>query len=142
MEFGEADKKHIKQLFNYVSVSVLLLIAVTSFGVPYYRVWQQRMEGEAELAKAQQNRQIAIAEAEAKKSSAKLHAEAEIERAKGVAEANRIIGESLTDHENYLRYLWITNLESGSGKEVIYIPTEAGLPILEATRLQQTKPQE
>ena len=39
-------------------------------------------------------------------------------------------------HEEYLRYLWITNLENGSGRETIYVPTEAGLPILEANRLK------
>ena len=54
-----------------------------------------------------------------------------MERAKGVAEANRIIGESLKGNESYLRYLWIQNLESGSNS-VVYVPTEAGLPILEA----------
>jgi hypothetical protein len=48
-----------------------------------------------------------------------------------VAEANRIIGESLKGNESYLRYLWIQNLESGSNS-VVYVPTEAGLPILEA----------
>ena len=60
-------------------------------------------------------------------------AQAEVERAKGVAEANEIIGESLKENEAYLRYLWIIGLQDGSS-EVIYIPTEANLPILEATR--------
>jgi hypothetical protein len=63
--------------------------------------------------------------------SAKLLGDAEVARARGVAEANRIIGDSLKGNEAYLRYLWIHNLESGSNS-VIYIPTEAGLPILEA----------
>lgn len=96
-----------------------------------YRVYQQRMEGEAELKRAQQNRQIAVYKAEAKRDAATMLAEAEVERAKGVAEANKIIGESLKNNESYLRYLWIQGLQDGSS-EVIYIPTEAGLPILEA----------
>jgi hypothetical protein len=54
-----------------------------------------------------------------------------VERARGVAEANKIIGESLKGNEAYLRWQWIQNLESGSNS-VIYVPTEAGLPILEA----------
>lgn len=33
-------------------------------------------------------------------------------------------------NEGYLRYLWIDKL--GAGNQVIYVPTEAGLPILEA----------
>ncbi len=89
------------------------------------------MEGAAELAQAEQNRKITVLEAEAKLESAKSLAAAEVERARGVAEANRIIGESLKDNEAYLRWQWIQNLESGSNS-VIYVPTEAGLPILEA----------
>ena len=56
-------------------------------------------------------------------------------RAKGVAAANKIIGDSLHGNEAYLRYLWIDGLrEHGKGAAVIYVPTEAGLPILEAGR--------
>lgn len=58
-------------------------------------------------------------------------AQAEIERAKGVAEANKIIGDSLKGNEAYLRYLWIHSLEN-TQNSVIYVPTEANLPILEA----------
>lgn len=72
--------------------------------------------------------------AEAKREAASALAGAEIERAKGVAEANRIIGESLKENEAYLRYLWIQGLQDGSS-EVIYIPTEANLPVMESTRL-------
>ena len=41
----------------------------------------------------------------------------------------------LKENEAYLRYLWIQNLESGSNS-VVYVPTEAGLPILEAGKRQ------
>ena len=62
--------------------------------------------------------------------------EAEVARAKGVAEANKIIGESLHNNEAYLRYLWINGLsEHGNAPTVVYVPTEAGLPILEAGRM-------
>lgn len=105
-------------------------------GFPYYLVWQQKMAGEAELAKAKQNRQIKIAEAEAESESAELHAAAEVKRAKGVAEANKIIGDSLQGHHEYLLYLWITGLDR-NGQDVIYVPTEAGLPILEAGRFRE-----
>jgi hypothetical protein len=52
-------------------------------------------------------------------------------KAEGVAKANKIIGDSLKGNESYLRYLWIEKMTE-TGKEVIYVPTEAGLPILEA----------
>lgn len=109
---------------------VLFLIIGGAVGCPYYNVWQQEMSGKAEMARAEQNRRIKIAEAEATKQAAKMLADAEIERAKGVAEANKIIGDSLQGGEAYLRYLWIDKINSGS--QVIYVPTEAGLPILEA----------
>ena len=108
-----------------------VLGALCLWGCPHYTVWAQGMSGKAELARAEQNRKVAIAEAEAKKESARELAEAEIIRAKGVAEANRIIGESLKNNEGYLRYLWIMGL-SDNKQNVIYVPTEAGLPILEA----------
>jgi hypothetical protein len=98
---------------------------------PKWGVWAAEMEGAAELAQAEQNRKITVLEAQAKLESAKALAAAEVERARGVAEANTIIGESLKGNEAYLRWQWIQNLESG-GNSVIYVPTEAGLPILEA----------
>ena len=111
-------------------VTVALLIGLM-IGIPIYSVWQQGLEGEAELKKAEWNRQITVREAEAKKESSKALADAEVIRARGVAEANKIIGDSLKGNESYLRYLWIQGLQDGSS-EVIYVPTEANLPILEA----------
>lgn len=116
-----------------VGIAIALLILLPMWGLPKYRVYQQRLSGEAALAEAESSRQIATAEARAKMESAKLLAEAEVERARGVAQANQIIGESLKGNESYLRYLWIQGLQEGKN-EVIYIPTEAGLPILEAGR--------
>lgn len=97
------------------------------------RVWNAETAGEAELAQASQNRKIAVLEAQAALDSAKLKADAEIERAKGLAEANRIVADSLGGPEGYLRYLYIQNLEQSRG-QIIYVPTEGGLPILEAGR--------
>lgn len=118
-----------------ITLFVALVIALLMWGCPRYEVYQQSLKGEAELARATQNRQIKTQEAMAAKESAKLLGEAEVERAKGVAEANLIIGESLHNNEAYLRYLWITGLgDKGNTPTVIYVPTEAGLPILEAGR--------
>lgn len=89
------------------------------------------------LAHAQSSKEVAVAEAKAKMESAELLAQAEVMRAIGVAKANKIIGESLKGNESYLRYLWIQNLEGHGNEQIIYIPTEAGLPILEANRLKK-----
>jgi hypothetical protein len=98
-------------------------------------VWRQSKYGEAELKKAEWTRQIVVKEAQAKKESSIMLAQAEVERAKGVAKANKIIGESLKGNESYLHYLWIDNLHN-TKNQVIYIPTEAGMPVLEANRLK------
>ena len=126
-----------KELIVGISVIVLMVIAIwwgIAAGVKLYSVWSHRKEGEAELAKAESNRQIKTLEAKALMESSKFLADAEILRAKGVAEANRIIGDSLKGNESYLRYLWIQNLSEGKN-QVIYVPTESNLPILEANRL-------
>ena len=99
-----------------------------------YDVWAQGKEGEAELAKAESNRQIKTLEAKATMESAKHLADAEVIRAQGVAESNKIIGDSLKGNEGYLRYLWIQGLQTNQ-MQTIYVPTEAGLPILEAGRI-------
>jgi len=114
-----------------VILGVGTLVGACGYTYPKYRVYSATMAGEAEYAQAEQNRRISILEAEAKLEAAKSLAAAEIERARGVAEANKIIGDSLKGNESYLRYLWIENLDKG-GNSVIYVPTEAGLPILEA----------
>lgn len=118
---------------------VLLLISAGMVGCPRYGVYQQRLEGEAELAKAQYARQVQIQDAESKLQAAKSLAAAEVERARGVAQANAIIGTSLKNNEAYLRWLYIEALKEKQGAETIYIPTEAGLPILEAGRSRRNE---
>ena len=119
-----------------MAVVIILLFLFSLWAFPTYNVWRKELRGKADLKEAEWSRQIAIEEAKARKESAVLDAQAEVERAKGVAEANQIIGDSLKGNEAYLRYLWIRGLHDGSS-EVIYVPTEANLPILEATRAIQ-----
>lgn len=118
-----------------IAMALLLLIGGCSYVQPIYHVWEQEKYGEAELARAESNRRIATLEAKAKLESAKSLADAEVVRAKGVAEANKIIGDSLTGNEGYLRYLWIQGLQTNQ-MQVVYVPTEANLPIMEAKRLK------
>lgn len=114
-----------------VVVGVAVLgIGGCMYGMPMYNVYEQRLHGEAELARANYSKQVAVQEAHAKMESAKMLADAEVLRAEGVAKANKIIGDSLTNNEAYLRYLFVNNLEH-TQNQVIYVPTEANLPILE-----------
>ena len=117
-----------KQIIISVLTFILIIVGFT-VGVPYYNVWQQEMSGKAEFAKAEQNRKIKIEEAKANLEAEKLNAQAEIERAKGAAEAIKIENNSITP--TYIQYLWVRQQNTNANK-IIYIPTEAGLPILEA----------
>ena len=115
------------------TITITVIIVLVMVGCPLYGVWQKGLDGKAKLKKANWDRQIAIREAKAKMESAKYLRAAEVERARGVAEANKIIGDSLKSNSEYLHYLWIKGLNDGTS-EVIYVPTEANLPILEAGR--------
>jgi len=64
---------------------------------------------------------------------AKKDAEIEVARATGAAKSNEIIAASISD--NYLRYKWIEGLQKNQ-MVVVYVPTEANLPIMEAGRLK------
>lgn len=108
-----------------------IVIAASMAGCPSYNVYSSRMDGEAELAQANYSKQVTVQQAHAKMESAQYEAQAEIIRAGGVAKANKIIGDSLKNNEAYLRYLFVNNL-ADTKDQVIYVPTEAALPILEA----------
>jgi hypothetical protein len=138
-------------VFLFFAFIILIFIALWAW--PKYNVYKQELNGRASLKEAEWSKQILIEEAKAREQAALMQAkakvtlaeaegkakvvrakaegQADIERAKAAAEANRIIGASLKNNEEYLRYIWIKGLQDGKG-ERIYIPTEAGLPILEA----------
>lgn len=116
-----------------IAVGIGIVVGIL-WGIPQYKVYSQKLEGEAILAQAESERKVIIETAKAKLEASKLDAQAEVERAKGVAQSNTIIADGLNNNENYLKYLWISKLgESGSNApQIIYVPTETGLPILEA----------
>ena len=119
---------------------LLLILAVVLIGFPQYSVYAARKHGEAELARATQNRQVRVQEALAKFEAADYDAKTDVRRAQGVAQANKIIADSLGGPEGYLRWRYIEMLQETSekgGHQIIYLPTEAGLPLLEAGRRPQ-----
>lgn len=120
-----------------VLLTILVVIALgLMIGIPKYRVYAQDLAGQANLKQQEWEKKIKVEEARAVLESSKLLAEAEVERARGIREANEIIQTSLGGPEGYLRYLYIQQLGTlqESGGQVIYVPTEAGIPILEAGR--------
>ncbi|WP_075352306.1 hypothetical protein [Algoriphagus marinus] len=129
----QTSKRGPVLLGTIISWMLFAFLGFGMWGCPTYNVWQQEMSGRAEFAKAEQNRRILIEEAAANLEAEKLNAQAEIERAKGAAEAIKIENGSIS--EKYIQYLWVRQQKNLGDKTVIYIPTEANLPILEAGRL-------
>ena len=118
-----------------IIISVVIVIGIIAglmFGIPLYNVWQQEMSGRARVAEAEYSKQIMRIEAEMNLEAEILNAQAEVERARGAAEAMEIVQEKLTDM--YIRYLWVRQINFGNA-DVIYVPTEANIPLMEAGRM-------
>ena len=122
----------------FLSIATLLILIVLGLmiGLPKYNVWRSKIaietaqnNGKAAMAEAEENRKIAIEEGKADLEVQKLKSQSEVIRAQGMAEAIEIENGKLTPL--YIHYLWVRNIDKMDG-EKIYIPTEAGLPILEA----------
>lgn len=127
--------------FIGIVFGVLLSIAGL-FGIWYVyknvQVWGAEMSGRAVLAEAEFSRQARVEEARAKEAAAALEGQAELTRAEFSARANAALADGLGGPEAYLRYLYIRMLEESNQQgQIIYIPTEAGMPVLEAQRLAQ-----
>ncbi|AYD82510.1 putative membrane protein [Achromobacter phage vB_AdeS_ART] len=149
LNFYTLDKKHAEDPDNFkplksirwgMSLLMLMLAAAFmlggGFAQRHYSIWSAEMQGREQLALANQNREILVREATAKRDAAKLMAEAEVERARGVAQANEIVQNGLGGPEGYLRYLYIQSLSEakGSGATIIYVPSDGSLPVTEAGR--------
>jgi len=133
-------KRETRLIIKWSTLGIIILLGIVvgfMIGCPSYNVYKQTKEGEAILAHAQSSREVAVAEAKAKMESATLLAQADTIRAHGIARSNQIIGQSLTDA--YLHWFWIDNIDKSNN--VIYVPTESNMPILEAGRGVQKNPQ-
>lgn len=123
-------KKHQKGntdnvLIGMISVFVVIAILFVLFAWPQYKVWQQGMSGQARLAEAQQSKQIAIETAKSELESAKLR-----------AEAIKVMGKAAQEYPEYRNQEFIgafgEALREGKVNQIIYVPTEANIPVLEA----------
>lgn len=139
----ESSDPSVLAITGAISLVVLIflgLIILGMWGCPKYAVYSARKQGEAQLAHAQSSKEVAVAEAKAKMESATYEAQADTIRAHGIAASNQIIGNSLRQNEDYLKWLWIDELKN-TKNQIIYVPDgRMGLPILEANRLQNQTP--
>lgn len=116
----------------YEIIGIPVFIAFLFWFLPTYRVWASQKSGEADLAQAHKEQQVQVAKAQGRLDAATLNKQAAIVEAEAVAAQIEKIGENLTKHDLYLKWQWIKMMEDRPESSVIYVPTEANLPILEA----------
>lgn len=142
------DRSRLMGSIIFLTTTIIIIVFIIGAVLlwPQFNVYAKRMAGQAAFQQAESDRQIAVLEAQAALDSADLTSQAEVRRATGVAEANKIIANSLGGPEGYLRWRYIEMLEASTKstgtRDIIYVPTEAGLPILEAGRVTRPIQQE
>ena len=114
-----------RSTLNIVLIS--LFVVALMFAWPRYRIWQKGLAGEANLMQAVQERQILVEQARAERDAAKLR-----------AEAIQIVGQAAKDFPEY-RYQEFLGafgeaFQNDSISKVVFIPTEANVPITETGR--------
>jgi len=119
------------KVFGSVAAAVILLVLFWSAIGPQLNLYRANTEKQAVIADQRAQSEAAEFAAKSAVTQATAKAEAMIIEARGLAESQQIIAATLTPE--YIRYLYIKALE-GNPNQVIYVPTEAGLPILEAGR--------
>lgn len=105
--------------------AVCLFLWALFFGLPMWNVWRSGLSGEAKMKSAEQTRKILVIQAEAERDAARLR-----------AEAIAIVGKAATDFPAYRQQEFLgafaEALKEGHISQIMYIPTEAGIPITEA----------
>ena len=118
----------------------LVLIVGSLFGTAWvyrhYKLWSVEYAGRAlEIEKQYKGRAI-LAEAENARRARVEQARAELEAAEMTAEAIRTVGEAAQKYPEYRQQEFFLALgealREGQIGQIVYLPTEAGLPITEA----------
>lgn len=125
----------MKEIINVILLVIAVVVLIVSgiFAASYayrnYSVWSMEMQGKGNLAKATQDRQIQVEQAKS-----------ELDAAKHIADAIKIVGRAAQEFPEYRNQMYIQAfaeaLAGGKIRQIIYVPTEAGIPILEASRLK------
>ncbi len=123
---SDEEMSDVSFLFT-VGCIIIFLIACGMVGCPKYNVWQKGLAGEASLNRARQERKIIVEQAKAELDAAEV-------RAKAIA----IVGAKAKQYPEYRAQEFIgafaEALQNGTINQIIYVPTEGNIPILEAGR--------
>ena len=110
---------------KYIIITVVFLMNIGCTAWPPYNVWSKKLSGEARLEEARSSRQILVEQAKA-----------ELDAATMQAEAIKIVGAAAAKYPEYRQQMFISAfgeaLQEGKIQQIIYVPTEANIPIMEA----------
>jgi len=124
------DRQELKghKIVQDAILAFVLVIVAGIAGCPPYNVWKTKLEGKAELMRQEQTRLIIVEQAKAEEQSAQHR-----------ANAIGIIGEAAKKYPEYRQQEFIgafaEAMSNGDIEKIIYVPTEAGIPITEAGRI-------
>lgn len=111
----------------FIGIVALAILGGALWAIPQYRVWTAGLRGEANLARAEQERRILVEQAQAERDAAMLR-----------AEAIEIVGQAAKDFPEYRHQEFIgafgEALQQGAIDKIVFVPTEANIPIVEAGR--------
>lgn len=132
-----------KQKGNFEFALILILVALsigllfaTGWGWAHFRLWKAEYTGKAlEIEKMYMGKAI-LAEAEFAKMARIESAKAEKESAQLTADAIAIVGEAAQKYPEYRTQEFMLAfgeaLREGNIDQILYVPTEANIPITEA----------
>ncbi len=113
-------------------VAGFFLLGSCSYVYPKYKVYAATQSGIAKLKESESSKQILIQQALAEKEAAKYQ-----------AEAIEIMGEAAKKYPEYRQQEFInsfgTALKDGKIQQIIYVPTEANVPIMESGKRTQVE---
>lgn len=124
----------VKFSLKALAGSVLFIVAVSlAVGIiqPRINLHKANTEKKAVIAEQKAKSEAAEFAATSKVTQAEAKGKARVIDAKALAKSQAIINATLTPE--YLRYLYIESI-SDNENQIIYVPTESGLPITEAGR--------
>jgi len=134
-QYQDQGVPHAAIISYSLAIVILLsvLVAGGMAGCPQYNVYSQKLSGEATLAHAHAARQVLVQQAQAEKDAAVLR-----------AEAIAIVGKAAKEFPEYRQQEFIgafaEAMHNGRIGQIIYVPTEANIPITEASRFRTAEP--
>lgn len=124
MNYQQQERNNVLKIIAGIAIAGAVVIAGLMAGMPQYNVYSARLDGEAIKAHAEGAKEAMVSQARAEKESAQLR-----------AEAIAIVGKAAKEYPEYRQQEFIgafaEAMHQGRINQIIYVPTEGNIPILE-----------